>query len=954
MTLTLKSHASRGVFTTVSIFLATLLAAFLATLLTGQPALAQSETADDASLEEVYVVGSRRRDRSASDSPVPVDVISAEEFAAQGGSNLDSLISSVVPSYNVSQEPISDAATFIRPATLRGLAPDATLVLVNSKRRHRAAVIALLGSGISGGSQSPDVSAIPAIALDRLEVLRDGAAAQYGSDAIAGIMNFVLKENSSGIAVDAKWGEYKEGDGTALTLSANVGLPLTSSGFANLSFEWKEADPTDRAEQRPDAQRLINAGNTNVRNPAQIWGAPEYSDDYKFFGNFGIDLNSDTELYAFGNYAERQVEGGFFYRNPVTPGSQRSGLFEGPKVDANGAPLDDGMPSLRVADLHYRADNYDPASPPAGCPHVPIVNDAPDQSILDAVNRDDDCYTLYQKLPGGFTPQFGGDITDSSFALGVRGQVGNWYYDVSAVMGESEADFYIYNTVNPQLLHMGNDIPTSYDPGAYTETDTVFNIDVSSPIDVGGITVNFAAGLEWREEIFEITAGESNSTYIDCFVMHNSEEITCAQADAMSLTGTQYGLATQGFDVGSNGFAGFQTGDAGEYESESTAAYIDVESDVTSDLLLGGALRYEDYDEFGDTLNFKLTARYQVTDAFALRAAFSTGFRVPTSGQANLRNVTTEFNAGRLADIASLPPTQFNNVPLQYTYDSDGDGDVDTVRTVQPEALDPEESVNITLGAVFELGPADITIDYYDIEIEDRIALTSRFNIARDRNKDGIIDGTNGPDELMCDVTVGGTTTERCTTIDSLLSAGVSDASSFTSVRFFSNQQTVRARGLDVVLTVPFELGSGTSSVTTVANISNVQLSKFDPDFTGKNRRLQIENGRPNLRFNVTWTHLQDQWRFMGRSRFYGEYYDATTNDESVAYYPSPSLLFDAEVGYDATDQLSFVLGAENLFDIYPERNPNGAVAGLPYPESSPFGFNGAFYYLRARWSFDY
>ena len=925
MTLTLKSHASRGVFTTVSIFLATLLAAFLATLLTGQPALAQSEVADDASLEEVYVVGSRRRDRSASDSPVPVDVISAEEFAAQGDSNLDTLISSVVPSYVVGQEPISDAATFIRPATLRGLPSDSTLVLVNGKRRHRAAVIALLGP-VAGGAQGPDVSVIPAIALERLEVLRDGAAAQYGSDAIAGIMNFVLKEDTSGVTVDAKWGEFYEGDGTALTLSANAGLPLTDSGFANLSFEWKESDPTDRAVQQNNGSSLIAGGNESIRNPVQVWGAPEYADDFKIFGNFGIDLNSDTELYAFTNYAEREVEGGFYFRNPTTPGSQRSGVFAGPWLDSSGGILPDDMldkkgnplptvtdptRSLRIADLsgswaEGRAEN---------CSHVPITlkDGNPDHAKIDKAVKDlpADCYTPFERFPGGFTPQFGGRIEDSSFALGVRGQFGNWYYDVSAVTGESDAEFYIYNTINPQLLAMRDNIPTSYEAGGYTETDTVFNIDVSSPIDIGDITVNVAAGLEWREEVFEITAGERNS-WFDWDETNN--------------------LADQGFGIGSNGFVGFQERIANKHESESVGAYIDVESDVTSDLLLGGALRYEDYDEFGDTLNFKLAARYQVTDTIALRAAYSTGFRAPTAGQANLGNITTRFSDGMLADVGTLPPTDLIGLQLQYCSESGVTvaactGQGQTVLTESPEALEPEESTNITLGAVFQLGPVDVTVDYYDIEIEEKIAFTQEFTLT-DTNRQQLAD-------------TGNFTTEQ--------------AADLTEIRFFTNQQTLESSGIDVVATWPFDLGNGTSTLTAVANWSEIDLSKFNANFTNTRRIRQIEEGRPDFRFNVTWTHLQDQWRFMIRSRYYGEYYDAPTESESAAFdHANPENLVDVEIGYDFTDQLSLVLGAQNIFDTYPDQNTKGEIAGLIYPESSPFGFNGGFYYLRARWSFDY
>ena len=695
------------------------------TLLAANPAFAEAAddvaSATDVAIEEVVVVGSRRRDRSAADSPVPVDVIGGDEFTAHGDSNMDFLLASLVPSYNVGQEPISDAATVIRPATLRGLAPDATLVLVNRKRRHRAAVIALLAAGISGGAQGPDVSVIPAIALDRVEVLRDGASAQYGSDAIAGIINFVLKEDRSGMTVDAKWGTHYEGDGDALTLSANVGLPLTEYGFANLSFEWKESDPTSRSRQRGDAQGLIDAGNANVRQPAaQIWGAPDYLDDFKLFGNFGIDLDNGMEAYAFGNWAERQVEGGFYFRNPHT----RGGVFRGPVVD--------GVPTVKVANLS--------GDPSYRCPTIPIRDNVADAGGLAAVGADPHCYTLYEKFPGGFTPQFGAFVDDYSLAGGVRGQLGAWYLDVSAVAGRSNAEFYIYNTINPQLLGQRNDVPVHYVPGAYTETDRVVNVDLSRPVDFGDFygPVNVALGLEYRDETFRITNGEPNSFHIDA----------------------DFGLADQGFGIGSNGFPGFPPGDAGENKTSAVAAYIDLESNVTERLLLGAAMRYENYKEFGDTLDGKVAARLQVTDAFALRGAVSTGFRVPTAGQANLRNVTTEFNMGFLADIATLPPT--NPVAQQKG----------------AEALTPEESVNITVGAVFEAGPADVTIDYYNIEIEDRIAFTSRFNVT-------------------------------AADIAALQTAGVPDASSFTSVRFFSNQQTVKAQGVDVVVTLPFDLGGG-------------------------------------------------------------------------------------------------------------------------------------------------
>ena len=295
-----------------------------------QQSLAQEagdQDTDVVKLEEVVVVGSRVPTRSAHDSPVPVDVIEGKSFRNYGVRDMDSLLRATVPSYNVNQQPISDAATLVRPANLRGLPPDSTLILINGKRRHRSSVIILSGR-VSGGAHAADLAAIPPIALKRVEVLRDGAAAQYGSDAIAGVMNFVLKDAPDSGTVETRWGQFYEGDGASRNIAGNLGIPLplpfVQSGFANLSFEYGASDPTVRSVQHPGAQALIDAGNTHVRQPyAQIWGAPEFHYDYKLFGNLGLKLNSNAELYGWGNYSQRKIEGGFFYRNPNT----RSGVF---------------------------------------------------------------------------------------------------------------------------------------------------------------------------------------------------------------------------------------------------------------------------------------------------------------------------------------------------------------------------------------------------------------------------------------------------------------------------------------------------------------------------------------------------------------------------------------------------------------------------------------------------
>ena len=872
---------------------------------------ATEEAADTTNVvDELTVVGSRVRGRSETDSPVPVDVISGEDFVAQGASDMDAIVAALVPSYNVGQEPISDAATIMRPASLRGMSPDATLVLLNGKRRHRGAVIALLGSGLSGGSQAADLSSIPGIAIDRLEVLRDGAAAQYGSDAIAGIMNFVLKRDSSGGIFEAKLGNTFEGDGGRMVYAGNMGFPLGETGFANLSAEFKAVDPTDRAVQRSDAQDLIDAGNTHVRTPhAMVWGGPEIRDDIKLFGNFGVDLTPEVELYGWANQSTRTVEGGFYFRNPNT----RNGVFNGASdvyfdpatrnvVSAGTAGAEMWAETVRVANLDARQGGCGPNTvhdPVSLVSYAEQKADADYTSIISGLPSH--CFMFQEVQPGGFTPQFGGDVTDTSLAAGIQGSMDNgWYWDASIVTGTSEAVYFINNTVNPQvwakIYDDGGDpasIQLNYHPGTYKETDTVMNFDVSKPFEVKGFyaPLNVAAGLESRSETFEIIQGEPNSWFIDP---------------------SPDGLTRQGFGVGSNGFPGFPDTDAGERTVESWAVYTDLEGDLTEAMKVGLAIRYEDYDAYGTTLDWKVTGRVVLNDYVAFRGAYSTGFRVPTAGQSNLRNVTTEFTGGKLADIATLPPTnpvaqQKGAVPLQ-----------------------PEESRNITVGAIWELDWADITLDYYNIAIEGRIAFTSRFNLT---------------DEDIAE----------------LVASGVSDASSFQSVRYFTNQQNATASGVDLVMSIPFEFQGGDSKLVLAGNWKGVELTEFNPNYTSEHLQNTIEEGSPANRITATWMHSYDEWSGFLRLRRYGSHYDATLNSAGVAYRPEAGTLLDFEVSRDINDNLTAVFGAENILDYYPQENPNGPVddrgaggaSGLIYPEQSPYGFLGGAYYLRVQYRLD-
>jgi iron complex outermembrane receptor protein len=354
----------------------------------GAIAPAHAEPAEETSaVQEVIVTGTRRASTTAADSAVPIDVFTGAELITASGGDMNDLLRNVVPSYNVQRMPINDGSTFVRPSTLRGLPPDETLVLVNSKRRHRSALVQLGGGPLAEGAQGADLAQIPAIALKQVEVLRDGASAQYGSDAIAGVMNFRLKDSAAGWSLGTETGRYVAGDGQNLKVSGNVGLPLTAAGFVNLSAEYIENDLTSRGIQRPDAQALIDSGEpfaSNVPRPAQLWGSPELEAVHTFW-NIGLDLGGDSSLYAFGNYATSDTGGSFFYRNPTTSGILTTVM--------------------------------------------PVELDEPGG----------DTFRFSDMFPGGFTPWFSANIKDFSQVLGVRGKLGSGIgWDLSGSIGRSD------------------------------------------------------------------------------------------------------------------------------------------------------------------------------------------------------------------------------------------------------------------------------------------------------------------------------------------------------------------------------------------------------------------------------------------------------------------------------------------------------------------------------------
>ncbi len=421
-------------------FRATTLALAVGVALGTAPSYAAEATdsAKEEKIERIAVVGSRTSPRSVADSPVPVDIIGGDEMGKNASSDMLDMLQGAIPSFNARQQPISDAATLIRPVNLRGLPSDSTLILVNGKRRHRASVIAFQGGGVNDGAQGADISVIPSSALKQVEVLRDGAAAQYGSDAIAGVMNFVLKDEADGGSISVKTGQYYEGDGTQTIIDGNIGMSLTDDGFANLSFQYKNADATSRSVQRPDAAALAAAGNASIQNPAQIWGNPEIKDDITLFGNVGLDLGDDKEFYLFGNYSERDAVGGFYYRNP----HNRGNVFS-----------TDGGETLLVGDVGLATTGVASCGTPVVDATVGNVLDSADYQAMVA---DPNCFSMNQIMPGGYTPAFGGNITDTSLTIGTRGDIksgllADWFYDVSGSVGRNESSFNLSNSLNPSL-----------------------------------------------------------------------------------------------------------------------------------------------------------------------------------------------------------------------------------------------------------------------------------------------------------------------------------------------------------------------------------------------------------------------------------------------------------------------------------------------------------------------
>ncbi len=787
----------------------------LAALAAGAAA-AQDAPPPRQSSDVIIVTGTRTEGRTITQSLAPVDVISAADINAHGTTELNQALAYSLPSFNFPLPAISDGTDSIRPAQLRGLAPDQTLMLVNGKRRHVSALLNL--NTVGRGAAAVDLNSIPTSAIGAVEVLRDGASAQYGSDAIAGVINVRLREAREGGGVTATYGAHitdvnlprssrSVQDGETLTIAGWTGLPLGAEGFLTLSAEYRDRQRTNRADLdtvnnypliggQPDPRELSfdrlnwNHGNGDVR-------------DISFLANAGLPLGNGGELYGFASYQDREARSFGFYR--------------------------------RASDAR----------------NVPSI------------------------YPDGFLPEIHPSVTDWSAGAGLRGDLGEVSYDLSVVHGRNTVDFDIRNSLNRSL---GATSPTEFYAGQLSFRQTVVNADFVQSIPVDGLAsaLNLAYGLEYRNENYRIGEGEPNSYF-----------------------------GVPGLAGGSQVFPGFQPQNAINESRDSWGAYVDLEADITDRLTLSGAVRYENYSDFGDTLNAKIAGRFELNEAAALRGSISTGFRAPSLHQSHYTATSTVF----INNVATETGTFAVDSPI--------------ARALGSQDLEPETSVNYSLGLVFQQGGFVLTIDGYRIEIDDRILLSENLNQAN---------------------------------VVALLPAGVGAA------RFFLNAADSVTQGVDIVANYSWDTENlGSFRATAAANftdteLSNIQstnvLSSLNPApvlFSRINIGRQ-ETGSPRNKYILGLDWNRENLGGLIRASRFGNV-EVLAGNPALDYTLASQWVVDIEGSVQLFENTRFALGANNVFDSYPTQNPNFNVATGPTPfiynAFSPAGFNGRYVYGR-------
>jgi iron complex outermembrane receptor protein len=899
------------------------------------PAIAQDQPLDsDADVADqnqaIVVTGTRRTDRTVLESSVPVDVFTADDFKAQPAPQLQTILQTLVPSFNQQRNLLGDASAFVRPPTLRGLPADQILVLINGKRFHRSALVQVAAGALNAGAQGADLSQISSPAVGRVEVLRDGAAAQYGSDAIAGVINIGLRRDT-GYEVTARYGQSYQGDGEDSQLTAFYGTELgDDGGFFNITAEFIDQNVFDRSVARPAIASLAALGIVPDRPTGNRLGGPE-NRAYRATINTEIPAGDKT-FYAFANYGWQRQGNDFNYRAPITT-------------------THDPIPGRPGTATTGRA------VPPVFLDQIGF--DAQGRPQFDANGAtfnifDDD---RFPELRNGFIPFFESTNEDIGIVAGLKGEGSGINYDFSLMYGVNQIRFFMSDTINASL---GPNTPTEFYMGKFVQREFNFNADFNTTADIGFAEPLFIAwGAEVRREAFEVGLGDTASFTVGPFASQRLFQCTLGGASVPCSTpgaSAPTFLRVQTVLPGSNGFQGFGPASVVEGGRNNYSGYVDVEATPADGLDIGVALRYDYFDDFGDTFNGKISARWEIVDAVAIRAAASTGFRAPTPGQQFTQNLTTGFPFG-------------STVPLG----------IQTARPDSPigqfylaEPLSPEQSTSFSGGIVLQPGGGfNITIDYYNIEVTDRIGISGLVN-PNVVNPNGMTDA------------------------QFLLAQGVAEAAELGAVRYFTNAFDTRTQGFDAVIqhNANTSIGRFASSLAVNYNQTRVTdravingtlasgrvLSNFRP--VDDVRVGNIEGGVPRWRGVLSTSYRQGIFDATARANYFGSFtsfFDPITAGigptpsvgvntlaEAQALFPVPfsrkfgaQASFDLEVGVTFADKYRIAVGAQNLFDTFPDRetrniftSTGGAANGSVFSDFAPIGQLGGFWYGRISASF--
>ncbi|MBE0422768.1 MAG: TonB-dependent receptor [Lutibacter sp.] len=852
------------------------------------------------SLKEVVVVGSRNPNRTAVDTSVPVDIINVTELITAGPQvNLNQILNYVAPSFTSNTQTISDGTDHIDPASLRGLGPDQVLVLINGKRRHNSSLVNVNGT-FGRGSVGTDLNAIPAASIERIEVLRDGAAAQYGSDAIAGVINIVLKRSVNELNLNVTTGanftknanDQTGGvDGETTNVSANYGLQLgDKGGFINFTGDF---------DVRQDYSRMKEwEGNVfNLYNTVE-----------RFANNAGYDLSKlldddVSDVIQYGNAAGLNLD-------PNATKSELRGILKADNTNAELAArgLERSDFNMRVGQSSLRGGRFFANF------SLPLNDNGTElYSFAGISSRTGNSAGFYRQpnesrtytpaYMNGFLPEINSTITDKSFAVGIKGKISDWEVDFSNTWGKNAFMYTIGNTFNASMQKAS---PTLFDAGGFSFAQNTTNLDISQFFEDTMEGLNVAFGAEYRLENYEIVAGEQAS-YAQYTA--DGQVITLAsQVPAKDF----FGASRPG---GSQVFPGFSPANELSRGRSSVAGYFDVEADVTDNLLLSGAARYEDYSDFGSTLNFKVATRIKASENTNIRAAFNTGFRAPSLHQLNFNSTSTIFdNLGNPQEVGTFA------------------NDSRAAQLLGIPQLKEETSRSISLGFTSKIPAAHLTltVDGYFVGIDDRVVYTGQFK---------------GP----------GTGTE----LDNLLAQANASAASF-----FANAIDTESKGLDVVITHDAMIGtnaklksdlSGTFSKT--IKVGGIKASDvlINAGLVGtyfpEDSRVYLEEAVPRTKINLSNSLTTDKFNVFLRNVWFGEVTEATTTVANQQVFGS-KLVTDLSFGYKVTGSTTVTVGANNLFDIYPDRADaafnNRSLGRFDWSRrAQQFGIGGRFLFAR-------